>query len=44
VIFSAVIALVVYVTLDFDRPRRGFLRLDAGNHSMVEFQEKLRSR
>jgi hypothetical protein len=44
VVFSVLIALVVYVTLDFDRPRRGLLRLEAGNQSMIELQEKLRSR
>jgi hypothetical protein len=43
-IFSLVIALVVYVTLDFDRPRRGFLRLQAGNQSMIDLREKLRPR
>jgi hypothetical protein len=42
VAFSVLIGLVVYVTLDFDRPRRGLLRLDAGNQSMIELQEKLR--
>jgi hypothetical protein len=44
VIFALLIALVVYVTLDFDRPRRGLLRLDAGHQSMVDLQEALRSR
>jgi hypothetical protein len=40
--FSVLVALVVYVTLDFDRPRRGILRLEAGNQSMVELQQALR--
>jgi hypothetical protein len=44
VVFSVLIGLVVYVTLDFDRPRRGLLRLEAGNQSMIELQEKLRQR
>jgi hypothetical protein len=41
VVFSLLIGLVVYVTLDFDRPRRGLLQLEAGNQSMIKLQEKL---
>jgi hypothetical protein len=43
-VFSIVVALVVYVTLDLDRPRRGLFRLEAGNQSMIDLQETLRSR
>jgi hypothetical protein len=43
VVFSVLVALVVYVTLDFDRPRRGLVRLDAGNQSMLELQQDLRA-
>jgi hypothetical protein len=43
VLCSVLVALVVYVTLDFDRPRRGIIRLDAGNQSMVDLQQALRS-
>jgi hypothetical protein len=42
-VFSVVVALVVYVTLDLDRPRRGLFRLEAGNQSMIDLQETLRT-
>jgi hypothetical protein len=41
VVFSLLVAVIVYVTLDFDRPRRGILRLDAGNQSMIDLRETL---
>ena len=44
IVFSVLVAVVIYVTLDFDRPRRGLLRLEAGNQSMVDLQEALKHR
>jgi hypothetical protein len=41
VVFSVFVALIVYVTLDFDRPRRGLIQLGAGNQSMLELQREL---
>jgi hypothetical protein len=43
IVFSMLVAVVIYVTLDFDRPRQGHIRLDAGNQSMVDLQQTLRS-
>ena len=42
-VFSVLVALVVFVTLDFDRPRRGFIRLDAGNASMLEVRASMQA-
>jgi hypothetical protein len=44
VVFSVLVAIVVYVTIDFDRPRRGPLRLDAGNQSMIDLRDELQLR
>jgi hypothetical protein len=43
VVLSVLVALVVFVTIDFDQPRHGIIRLGAGNQSMVDLQTSLRS-
>jgi hypothetical protein len=43
IVFSVLVSIVIYVTLDFDRPRRGPLRLDAGNQSMIDLQQAVRT-
>jgi hypothetical protein len=43
VIFSVLVALIVYVTIDLDQPRRGIIRLGAGNQSMMDLQTSMRS-
>jgi hypothetical protein len=43
VVFSVLVAVIVFVTLDFDQPRRGIIRLNAGDQSMVDLQTSMRS-
>jgi hypothetical protein len=43
VVFAVLVSLVVFVTLDLDRPRRGFIRLEAGNESMLHLQQVLQA-
>lgn len=43
VVFSVLVALIVFVTIDFDQPRRGIIQLDAGEQSMLDLQASMRS-
>jgi hypothetical protein len=41
-IYAGVIALTVYVVLDLDNPRAGFIRLDTAENALVQLRDSIR--
>lgn len=42
VLYSAVVAITIYVVLDLDHPRSGLIRLDAADNALVELRNSIR--
>ena len=43
VLYSAVVAITIYVVIDLDHPRSGLIRLDAADHALVKLRNSIRS-
>jgi purine-cytosine permease-like protein len=40
--FCLLTSIVIYITLDLDRPRRGLIQLDTSQQAMIELRELFR--
>ena len=41
-LYAGVIAMTVYVVLDLDSPRSGFIRLDTAESALVQLRDSIR--